>query len=110
MFETDLLSNGKFGSFQTNFTLKFKKEIKSNDVNKKLISASPHGPTMVAGVERFNVSASWKQFARIGRLRIPAVPDEPVVSCQRGSSGPDPDTGVGAVDNILYVKGIQNCQ
>ena len=97
-------------SLQTNFTLNFKKEIKSNEVNKKLIPASPHGPTIVAGVQRFNVSASWKQFARIGKLRTPAVPGEPVVSCQSGSSGNDPDTGVGALDNILYVKGILNCQ
>ena len=98
------------GSFQTNFTLNFKKDIKSNEQNKKLISASPRGPTIVTGVQGFNVSASWKQFARIGRLRIPAVPGEPVVVCQSGSSGPEPDTGVGAVDDILYVKGIRHCQ
>ena len=63
---------------------------------------------MMTGVEMFNVSASWRQFARIGRLGIPTIPGDSVVACQSGTS--DPGTGVGLADNILYVKGILNCQ
>ena len=57
------------------------------------------------GGERFNVSASWKQFARLGGLRIPLAPGDSVLGCETGS-----ETGVGAADNILYVKGIRDCQ
>ena len=102
--------------FQTNFTLNFHKEIKSTDVNKKEISdpapvtspvtARTRGPTILEGSTGFNVSASWKKFSRLGRLGRPIVlgQGDTVVTCHGGSS--DTDTGVGIVDNILYVKGI----
>ena len=102
------------GSFQTSFSLNFGEEIKSTDVNKKEISApvtaSTRGPTILEGVERFNVSASWKKFSRLGRLGRPIVPGDTVVTCHGGSSDTDTDTGVGIADNILYVKGIRSCQ
>ena len=103
----------KFGSFQTNFTLNFYKEIKSKEVNKKVISASALGPMLIEGREgeegsqsMFNVSASWKQFARLGRLSSPIiVPGDSVLACETGC-----ESGVGAAGNILYVKGIWDCQ
>ena len=104
-FETDLLSK-ELASFQTNFTLNFHKEKKSTEVKKQEISApaSSHSPIIIEGVERLNVSASWKQFSRLGGLVRPLVPGDTVLTCQG-----ETDTGVGAVDNILYVKGIRNC-
>ena len=89
--------------FQTNFTLYFDAEKRSKEKRKKLMPASPPG-LIVEEVEKFNVSLSWKKFARIGTLGMPPINKK---SASVRTCDTDVDTGVGTLDNILYVKGRQ---